>query len=143
MYLRTHLLSAQTVWSGRQCQRTGEALTRVATTSPVHQHQQDGLVDNVKELPTLTPVLSQILDKVKEQVTPVLSQTHLSISTSRMVWQTMSKSWYGDTDTCTVTNPPVHQHQQDGLVDNVKELATLTPVLSQTHLSISTSGMVW
>ena len=50
MYLQTHLLSAQTVWSGRQCQRTGEALTRVATTSSVHQHQQDGLVDNVKEL---------------------------------------------------------------------------------------------
>ena len=57
-----------------------------SSNPPVHQHQQDGLVGNVKELVTLTPVLSQILDNVKEQVIPVLSQTHLSISTSRMVW---------------------------------------------------------
>ena len=55
-----------------------------SSNPPVHQHQQDGLVGNVKELVTLTPVLSQILDNVKEQV--ILSQTHLSISTSRMVW---------------------------------------------------------
>ena len=55
-----------------------------SSNPPVHQHQQDGLVGNVKELVTLTPVLSQILDNVNEQV--ILSQTHLSISTSRMVW---------------------------------------------------------